>query len=79
MQSAGLIETELLMINHYPAYLMFSPLLFRLGVLYERLTSREELRQLRGSILCVFEKQAHTQPSGAADHPPRHKAGIGVR
>jgi SAM-dependent methyltransferase len=78
MRSAGLVEKELLMINHYPAYLMFSPLLFRLGVLYERLTSREALRQLRGSILCVFEKQARTQPSGAADHAPRYKAGIGV-
>ena len=31
--AAGLIELELETINHYPAYLMFSPLLFRLGVL----------------------------------------------
>jgi ubiquinone/menaquinone biosynthesis C-methylase UbiE len=55
--SAGFSETELDTINHYPAYLMFSPVLFRLGVLYERLTSRRMLRSLRGSILCVFEKQ----------------------
>jgi ubiquinone/menaquinone biosynthesis C-methylase UbiE len=55
-RAAGLVENQMTMINHYPAYLMFSPVLFRLGVLYERLTSMEILRSLRGSILCVFEK-----------------------
>jgi len=54
--SAGFAERELETINHYPAYLMFSPMLFRLGVLYERLTSLKALAGLRGSILCVFEK-----------------------
>jgi ubiquinone/menaquinone biosynthesis C-methylase UbiE len=58
MASVGFLEKELGTINHYPAYLMFSPLLFRLGVLYERLTSLEVFRFLRGSILCVFEKPA---------------------
>ncbi len=58
LTAAGLIETRLDAINHYPAYLMFSPFLFRLGVLYERLTSLHRLRFLRGSILCVFEKEA---------------------
>src|SRR5262249_19110227 len=57
---AGLVLKELDTINHYPAYLMFSPLLFRLGVLYERITSLKPFRALRGSILCVFEK-----PGGA--------------
>jgi len=57
MRSAGLVEVELETINHYPAYLMFSPTLFRLGVVYERLTSLQLLRSLRGSILCLFEKQ----------------------
>ena len=57
LNSAGLVERELGTINHYPAYLMFSPVLFRLGVLYERLTSMDLFRSLRGSILCVFEKQ----------------------
>ena len=61
MRAAGLIEREMDTINHYPAYLMFSPLLFRVGVLYERLTSLPQLRSLRGSILCVFEKQAESQ------------------
>jgi SAM-dependent methyltransferase len=63
MNSAGFAEKELGTINHYPAYLMFSPVLFRLGVLYERLTSLKPLEGLRGSILCAFEKPA----SAAAD------------
>jgi len=57
MLAAGFVVRELGTINHYPAYLMFSPMLFRLGILYERLTSLKLLRSLRGSILCVFEKQ----------------------
>lgn len=57
MRTAGFAARELDTINHYPAYLMFSPVLFRLGVLYERLTSLQCLRSLRGSILCVFEKE----------------------
>jgi ubiquinone/menaquinone biosynthesis C-methylase UbiE len=64
--SAGMVEKELDTINHYPAYLMFSPLLFRLGVLYERLTSLRILRSLRGSILCVFEKPV--APGGNSSH-----------
>lgn len=58
-RSAGFVERELRTVNHYPAYLMFSPVLFRLGILYERLTSLEPLRSLRGSILGVFEKQGN--------------------
>jgi SAM-dependent methyltransferase len=57
LTGAGLIEKELDTVNHYPAYLMFSPVLFRLGMLYERLTALPLFRSLRGSILCVFEKQ----------------------
>jgi ubiquinone/menaquinone biosynthesis C-methylase UbiE len=57
MRPAGFIDVELETINHYPAYLMFSPVLFRLGVLFERLTSLHALRSLRGSLLCVFQKQ----------------------
>jgi ubiquinone/menaquinone biosynthesis C-methylase UbiE len=59
--SAGFAQKELDTVNHYPAYLMFSPWLFRLGVLYERLTSLKPFRTLRGSLLCVFEKRAVTQ------------------
>ncbi len=63
LESVGLRKRELRMINHYPAYLMFSPVLFRLGMAYERLTSLEMLRGLRATILCVFEKD---QAQGAA-------------
>ena len=59
MTAASLVQCEMETINHYPAYLMFSPVLFRLGVLYERLTSLRMFRGLRSLILCVFEKQAH--------------------
>jgi SAM-dependent methyltransferase len=67
MTDARLVEREMDTINHYPAYLMFSPLLFRLGVLYERLTSMRPLRSLRGSILCVFEK-LESKPELTPDH-----------
>jgi len=56
LSSAGLLEKELDAINHYPACLMFSPLLFRIGVAYERLTSLRLFRSLRGSLLCAFCK-----------------------
>jgi SAM-dependent methyltransferase len=59
---AGLVPKELDTINHYPAYLMFSPVLFRLGVLYERITSLKIFRSLRGSLLCVFEKPVDPIP-----------------
>jgi ubiquinone/menaquinone biosynthesis C-methylase UbiE len=78
--SAGMVEKELDTINHYPAYLMFSPVLFRLGVFYERLTSLRFLRSLRGSILCVFEKPA--SPGGnsvtgtAGKHDRRARAEV---
>lgn len=62
MSAAGLVEREVDTINHYPAYLMFSPVLFRLGVLYERLTSLNMLRCLRGSILGVFVRPADARP-----------------
>ena len=58
LKKAGFVEREMDTVSHYPAYLMFSPLLFRLGVAYERLTSLHSLRGLRGLILAVFEKAA---------------------
>jgi SAM-dependent methyltransferase len=58
LEAAGFVQKELRMLNHYPAYLMFSPLLFRLGVFYERITSLSLFWSIRGSILCVFEKHA---------------------
>ena len=75
-KSAGMLESGMQTINHYPAYLMFSPVLFRLGILYERITSLRIFRSLRGSILCVFEKPRqpsrehrnteHIEPEGVA-------------
>jgi SAM-dependent methyltransferase len=56
LTAAGFVERDLQIINHYPVYLMFSPLLFRLGVLYERLTSLDCFRLLRGTLLAVFQK-----------------------
>jgi ubiquinone/menaquinone biosynthesis C-methylase UbiE len=72
MSAAGFVERELGTISHYPAYLMFSPVLFRLGVLYERLTALELFRGLRASILCVFEKDPaknlQTRPPAKRPH-----------
>jgi ubiquinone/menaquinone biosynthesis C-methylase UbiE len=67
LTTAGLSETAFDTINHYPAYLMFSPVLFRLGVLYERITSLPVFRSLRGSLLCVFEKPAVSEDVETAD------------
>ena len=68
MNAAGFVEKELGTINHYPAYLTFSPILFRLGVLYGRLTSLELFRGLRASILCVFEKEGGAGQDRRAAH-----------
>ncbi len=54
--AAGFESVELEAINHHPAYLSFSPVLYRLGILYERLTLNKHLAALRGSLLCIFQK-----------------------
>lgn len=61
LKAAEFQELDLRLINHYPAYLMFSPVLFRLGVLYERMTSLHMFRHLRGTLLAVFEKPRQEQ------------------
>ncbi|HEX5031911.1 MAG TPA: class I SAM-dependent methyltransferase [Candidatus Eisenbacteria bacterium] len=59
MKAGGLEPRSIERFNQYPAYLMFSPLAFRLGMLYERLTTRvAALAWLRGWILAVAEKPA---------------------
>jgi ubiquinone/menaquinone biosynthesis C-methylase UbiE len=78
LESAAFVEKELDTVNHYPAYLMFSPILFRLGVLYERLTSFEMFRSLRGSILCVFEKQPQSTRRDASVSAGANRAPIRV-
>jgi len=70
-RSARLVEVELQMVNHYPAYLMFSPVLFRLGILYERMTSLAALSFLRGLILSVFQKPVQTAASGSQAQPAK--------
>lgn len=66
LNAAGLQKLELRAINHYPVYLMFSPILFRLGVLYERVTSADRLQNFRGTLLAVFQK-----PLAASTGAPR--------
>jgi SAM-dependent methyltransferase len=58
LKAAGLKEVDLQSVNHYPAYLMFSPVLFYTGLLYERLTSLKPFVAFRGSLLCTFEKES---------------------
>lgn len=79
-RSAGLTGIRVEAINHYPAYLMFSPVLFRLGVLYERLTSLKPFRSLRGSLLCVCRKEggAGVPRTAAGRADARRGAGVGV-
>lgn len=46
----------------YPVYLMFSPVLFRIGVSYEKfITRHESFAGLRGWILAVMHKPANPQ------------------
>ena len=55
--------------NQYPSYLLFSPVLFRFGILYERLTSRyEALANLRSWVLLVAEEKGIIE-----DYPPKQK------
>ena len=58
LDAARLQPLSIQFFNQYPAYLMFWPLLFRLGIYYERFTSKyEALAQLRGWILAVAQKK----------------------
>lgn len=59
LEVAGFRPLTIQFFNQYPAYLMFWPFLFRLGIYYERLTSKYEcLSQLRGWILVVAQKES---------------------
>jgi SAM-dependent methyltransferase len=59
LEAAGFQPRSIQFFNQYPAYLMFWPLLFRLGIYYERLTTKyESLAQLRGWILAVAQKNS---------------------
>jgi SAM-dependent methyltransferase len=52
----GLRVTSLKGIRHYPYYLMVSPLLFRLGVVYDRLITALGLTFLQPSLVAVLQK-----------------------
>lgn len=57
--AAGFQPIRVEFFNQYPAYLMFWPFLFRLGILYERFTTKHErLAELRGWILAVARRTA---------------------
>jgi SAM-dependent methyltransferase len=65
LRRAGFGAVDITLLNQYPSYLMFSPLAFRLGVLYERVTSRfDGLAQLRGWLLAVARKDGDGAPAG---------------
>lgn len=81
-RAVGLVERDLRGVNHYPAYLMFSPMLFRLGVLYERMTSLPAFECLRGLIVSIFEKPGQRTECTArtpALTNPRREVAIGSR
>jgi SAM-dependent methyltransferase len=54
--AAGLRVLRLEGVRHYPYYLMFSPLLFRAGILYDRVVTRLGLQSLQSTWLVVMEK-----------------------
>ncbi len=57
-QGAGMELVEARFLSQYPAYLMFSPIAFRLGIAYERLVrTRPTLAPLRSWILGAARKQ----------------------
>jgi len=53
---AGLRLRTVQAIRHYPFYLMFSPFLFRLGILYDRLITALRVDALQSTWLVVMEK-----------------------
>jgi len=53
---AGLRITCIRAIRHYPLYLLFSPLLFRLGMLYDWLITWLRLDSLQSNWLVVMER-----------------------
>jgi len=63
--SAGFACESLRLLAHHPVYLSFSPLLYRLGIAYDKMTRRfASLAFLRGWILAHFRKPGPT-PDGS--------------
>jgi ubiquinone/menaquinone biosynthesis C-methylase UbiE len=56
-EQVGFVTEELLLIEKEPTYFIHSPFLYRIGVLYEKLTnSSDTLRHFRSNIFGVFRK-----------------------
>ncbi len=55
--ASGLRITSMKAIRHYPFYLVFSPFLFRLGVLYDRAITALGADALQSTWLVVMEKE----------------------
>lgn len=61
---AGFSVEKLVLVEKEPVYLLRRPVLFRIGVVYERLVNSSELfRHLRSNILGIFQKP-HRQTQG---------------
>jgi SAM-dependent methyltransferase len=70
MEKGGLEAGRIVFFNQYPAYLMFSTIAFRVGMAYERLTTRwSALEGLRGWILAMARRPAESVER--APDPPR--------
>jgi hypothetical protein len=57
--------------SHIIPLMTFSPTLFRVGVLYERIRAANFLEPLRSS-LCVFEKTGNTKGLSDSSDPCDH-------
>jgi SAM-dependent methyltransferase len=78
---SGFTVDRIVLFNQYPAYLMFSTWIFRLGILYERITSRFEwLAPLRGWLLAEARRTSTlpetplagpSPPPAPTPQPPR--------
>ncbi|MBI4855348.1 MAG: class I SAM-dependent methyltransferase [Acetobacterium woodii] len=57
-KGVGLKMEDHMMIQKWPSYLIFSVILFRIGIMYERILNRFELLQfLRSAIVAVYKKE----------------------
>jgi SAM-dependent methyltransferase len=53
---AGLVVERIEALRHFPYYLLFSPMLFRLGILYDVLVTRFRLDALQSTWLVIMRK-----------------------
>ena len=55
---AGLVLERVQALRHFPYYLLFSPTLFRLGILYDRVVTRLRLDALQSTWLVTMRRPA---------------------